>query len=152
MAWIRAMGGGAGKPKITNVLEYLKQTNGWSIDSSATEASSVRITYGTNTTLYGEYRNSGSTAFTSATIDVKNAKKLIASYTFSGSESAMRGVFRIYNADTKTILSSTDKQSQTNREIDITYVDRIFIVVTLGLSGLNYYSGATMTVSKLMLE
>lgn len=153
MAWVR-MSGGKSKPKITNLLEYLKQTTGWTRTDggSSADISGVSITYGTATTMRGEYRNSAYTNFETGVIDVKNATKLIASYNYTATESAFNVTFVVKNVDTGTTLYSSNRQSFTDKEIDITYVDKISIQIGLGATGRNYFTGGTMAISKLMLE
>lgn len=153
MAWIRMSGGGS-KPKITNVLEYLKQINGWSRTDggSTSDLSGVSITYGTTTRMQGAFRNNAYSNFDTVELDVKNASKLIASYNFTSSVTGMNGTFVVKNVATGTTIYSSNKQSFTDKEIDITYVDKISITVGLGSPNVNYFTDTSMVVSKLMLE
>ena len=150
--WIR-MGGGSSKPKIKDVLEYLKQTAGWTKeDSSFGGTSGTSISYGNETVFTGEYISAGYSYFRSNTINVKNAKKLIASYNWNSLAGAMSGAFAVINADTNTVIYNTNKESFVNKEIDITYVDNLKIRIYMGNTGISNYYRGTMTVSKLMLE
>lgn len=151
--WIR-MGGGSSKQKITNALEYLKQTAGWrKEDSSFGGTSGTSISYTTDRTIFsGEYIGAGYSNFISNVIDVKKATKLIVSATPETSAGAMTVSIIIFNADTNTVIASYNRQTLTNQEIDITYTDNIYIRVDIGNTGLSYYMAGKMTVSKLMLE
>lgn len=151
--WLR-MSGGASKPKIKDVLEYLKQTASWTRTDggSTSDISGVTITYDTATTMAGEYRNNGYTNFTSPILDVKGATKLISSFNYAATQNAMNVTFVLVNADTNVAFYVANRQSLTNKEVDISFVDNLIIKVTLGPSNLNYFSKVTMTVSKLMLE